>query len=232
MPKCGAALRYGGNELAVENVGFTSCEEDWEDGFRSTRFRIFLTDSGAECNFLSLLHICGFYNIRVEVDLDGSSLSIREYAEYNGEDVADCYCQLDASFFIKNLEAGDYSLFIYDSKSLNAPPFYTGTLNLTQGEELAFIVKEQEGDLDLAENDRLTDSGNVYYSAVRQSLVFEEALQGKVQRVEILDTQGKLVLHTGRLSRDRISVETLSKGIYLYRVVMRGNKVLTGKFVK
>lgn len=325
-----AEPRRGGNELVVENVTFTPCKDDRAKGlFKTTWLRIFLTDSGAVCSFLNLNHTCAFNNIHVEVDLKDSHLSIREYAEYEGEEEADCICQLDASFFIKNLEEGDYNLSIYNSNNVDARPYYKGMLNLTRDDSLIFVVEAHEDapngdsiactgrivpthifyfdssyhhpdfgrvfglqttekiynlyhkdnqyffmeaeddesfvwqnmsysvgdDVEVSGNlsvdgkvieirkmrkiDKVSreaamlfEKGNVYYCASLQSIVFQEALWEEVQAVEVLSAQGQVVLHTERLSVGKVPVSTLPKGFYLYRIVMHGNRVLSGKFIR
>ena len=212
----------------VGNVTFTPCKQDVKGYLKSTWMRILLTDSGAECHFQNLTHVCDFSNIRVEVDIEGQDLSIREYAEYESEAVADCYCQLDASFFIENLKEGVYNLSIYNSKSTSARPYYEGKLNLVEGKETTFIIHKEEDDagLEPSQNAELKLFPNPASETITLSTT-----GCALQKVEILDVNGR-VLYTATLNGTAsfdYNVSQMPSGIYFARVKTSCG-VLTEKF--
>lgn len=231
-----AGLLFGTASMGREagNVTFTPCKQDAKGYLKSTWVRILLTDSGAECHFQNLTHVCGYSNIRVEVDIEGQDLSIREYAEYESEAVADCYCQLDASFFIEDLKEGVYNLSIYNSKSTSARPYYEGKLNLDEGKEITFIIHKEDEDedpsgvlsIEFSQKFELKLTPNPATETITLT-----ATGCNLQKVEILDVNGR-VLYAATLNGTETfdyNVSQMPSGIYLARVKTPCG-ILTEKF--
>ena len=219
----------------ARNVTFTPCKQDAKGYLKSTWMRILLTDSGAECYFQNLTHVCSFSNIRVEVDIEEQNLSIREYAEYENEEImADCYCQLDESFFIEDFKEGVYNILIYNSKSASAQPYYEGTLNLVGGKEMMFIINKEDEDEDPGEVLSIEPSQKTELRIAPNpatETVTLTAIGCKLQRVEILDVNGR-ILYAATLHNTETfdyNVSQMPSGIYFARVKTPCG-VLTEKF--
>lgn len=63
-----------------------------------------------DCKFNSLNYPCDFGKVNVDVHFSNGILTI---VEYPSSDMADCKCQVDASFTIKNLPLEDFQLKVY-----------------------------------------------------------------------------------------------------------------------
>ena len=97
-------------------TAYVDCEEGSEDGsngqygygtFQMT-YRENLTI--CDCKFNSLNYPCDFGKVNIKIIYSEGTLVI---VEYPSSDTADCKCQVDASFTIRDLPLDDFQLKIY-----------------------------------------------------------------------------------------------------------------------
>lgn len=120
--------------------------------------------------------------------------------------------QLDDSITIR-LSAGIVDLCTYECK-----PFFTK-------------IDFREFDpttLDLAENYK-TDLIIVFPNPVREILNFKLNNQHLIEEIEVFSSGGKSV---GSFNTNKIDVKDLSKGLYFYKLKLKGGIIKTGKFIK
>jgi len=78
-------------------------------------------------------------------------------------------------------------------------------------------------------------SGNnkVYFDPTNQLIVIDATLQNQYLTLELIDTQGKVILRkTGLSNKSFVNVANLLNGIYLYRLISGGTVISTGKVLK
>ena len=141
---CGEEKNYSPENCGTifqENLSFTPCKSGDRKSVPSneyTKLNIRLQDSGAYCEFVDLYYVCG-YEPSVQVERKGSHIYIT-HSWKNPHDgiVADCYCDRNVSFLIKNLKAGKYTLSVLWERS--DTPYFTGKLYLKHGKEIQFSL--------------------------------------------------------------------------------------------
>lgn len=75
-----------------------------------TIFEIRILGRTAECSLKSLQYPCDFENVNVDVSYNDGVMTI---IEYPSSDMADCICEVDASFKIEELPEESFQLEIY-----------------------------------------------------------------------------------------------------------------------
>ena len=78
-------------------------------------------------------------------------------------------------------------------------------------------------------------SGNnkVYFDPTNQLIVIDATLQNQYLTLELIDTQGKVILRkTGLSNKSFVNVANLLNGVYLYRLISGGTVISTGKVLK
>lgn len=83
--------------------------DDDTNGGRTT-FAMRISGTFAECCFKGLAYPCDFRNVNVEVSYHDGIMTI---IEYPSSDMADCLCEVDASFVIEDFPADRFILKIY-----------------------------------------------------------------------------------------------------------------------
>lgn len=69
-----------------------------------------ITGNTAECVFKSLQYPCDFEKVNVEVSSNNRTIKV---IEYPSSDLADCLCEVDATFNIEDLPGDSFILKIY-----------------------------------------------------------------------------------------------------------------------
>lgn len=97
-------------------------------------FEMVLEGTTAKCKFISLDYPCDFEKVNVNVTYNKGTLSI---VEYPSSDKADCRCETNAAFSIKNIPEEDFILKIYHGDTtgnfIEETPKYTGRFNIMNG---------------------------------------------------------------------------------------------------
>lgn len=97
-------------------------------------FEMVFEKEAAKCKFTSLDYPCDFERVNVNIKYDGETMTI---IEYPSSDMADCRCEVDASFIIKNIPQNDFILKIYPGDTEGNynidNPKYEGRVNRTYG---------------------------------------------------------------------------------------------------
>ena len=70
---------------------------------------------------------------------------------------------------------------------------------------------------------------HVFYSRDSQSLILKGNTE-ETKSVQIFDAQGKKVIEKETNSRDKINIPSLSKGVYMYRMLLKNGNTSSGKF--
>lgn len=76
----------------------------------STTFEMKITDTTAECVFKSLQYPCDFEKVNVDISYDNGTITV---IEYPSSDLADCLCEVDATFTIEDIPRNSFILKIY-----------------------------------------------------------------------------------------------------------------------
>jgi hypothetical protein len=71
----------------------------------------------------------------------------------------------------------------------------------------------------------------VYYDAIKQEIVIDEALQNQSLTLELYDIQGKILLRQTNISNS-ISIAYLPQGVYVYRLLQGNQVICRGKVLK
>lgn len=147
---CGLTLSCSSSEDAVlqkpslANLTNTTCKDvaisaqaDSEQDLPSTSLTMVKNGNELKCVLKDLQYPCDFQKVNVKVEVQGHDIVI---VEYPTQDMADCLCYVDASFSIKDLEEGTYSLAIYRGEAATgnydkAYPLFSGTIKVEQGKE-------------------------------------------------------------------------------------------------
>lgn len=99
-----------------------------------TSFIIDINGTTAKCQFLSLEYPCDFEKVNVKASFSDNVLTI---VEYPSSDKADCICEVNASFIIKELPSTNFTLRIFrgdTSGNCHADrPEYEDSVNIQSG---------------------------------------------------------------------------------------------------
>lgn len=99
---------------------------DESDNDVHATFEIKINGNTAECAFKSLDYPCDFGKVNIEVSYDESIITVLEYPS---SDMADCICDVNATFTIENLPKDNFILKIYRCNSSRKYNNDTPTLN-------------------------------------------------------------------------------------------------------
>lgn len=125
----------------ISNLSNTDClshfdmdnEESRSDLGKGT-FEMIFDGDVAKCKFTSLEYPCDYERVNIKIIYDEGTMTI---VEYPSSDTADCRCEVDASFIIRNIPENDFILKIYhgntDGNYSNASLKYKGLVNQTDG---------------------------------------------------------------------------------------------------
>lgn len=97
-------------------TAYADCEDDSDDEsngqYRYGTFQMTYRENPTicDCKFNSLNYPCDFGKVNIKITYSEGTLTI---VEYPSSDTADCKCQVDASFTLKDLPLDDFQLKIY-----------------------------------------------------------------------------------------------------------------------
>ena len=92
---------------SVPEIHSTRSDESVE-----TTFEMTFEGSEAICTYTSLHYFCDYGKVNIMIDFKDDVLSI---VEYPSGDIADCYCDVDASFTIKNIPDKEFTLKLFSA---------------------------------------------------------------------------------------------------------------------
>lgn len=114
------------------NIGSESrFDAEW---WRGGAFEMYLEGNHAKCKFYSLHYNCDYQRVNIKIIYQPGILSI---VEYPSGDMADCICDVDATFTIEDVPEGPFLLKIYRAY-INGEydvdkPEFVGNVDLSDG---------------------------------------------------------------------------------------------------
>jgi len=76
------------------------------------------------------------------------------------------------------------------------------------------------------------NENKVYFDIKNQLIVLDETLQHQSLTFELIDTQGKIVFIKKNVDSSSINVANISNGVYIYRLLQKGQTICFGKILK
>ena len=112
---------------------------------RPNTYTFRLENGRLACQITDLIYACDFEKINVKVSLKGKELTIFIYP--NGS-MADCLCYADASFDVKDIDAGSYRLKIEGALNRwlvnKRYTIYDEKVTFAEGEEVQLVFNETD----------------------------------------------------------------------------------------
>ena len=77
-----------------------------------------------------------------------------------------------------------------------------------------------------------SDNNKVYFNATNQTIIIDTTLQNQSLTLELIDTQGKVILRKADAGNNPINIANLQNGVYLYRLLQNNQVICSDKIVK